>query len=193
MTLLNRTTAAASFPVTLDEAKAHLRVDLTDEDPLIDGLIASATATVEEMSGRPLIAQTWDLSMNGASGEVVLPMTPVQSLGAITYYDADEAPQTADVADFHLFRDLQRAWVEPKTGKAWPDVFSRPDGLTISFIAGYGTAAEDVPVEIRQAILVVIAHWYENRGLVKWGTLSRPIELTVNALIGLHRRGWVGA
>lgn len=190
-TLLNRTSAPASEPVSLTEAKAQLRVDHSDEDTYISALISTATAAVEEMTGRALITQTWSLSMNGAVDRVYLPKTPVQSIDSITYYDRDEASQTATVGNFHLFGDIYRAWVEPKDDQDWPDVFDRPDSLTISFVAGYG-AASDVPVEVVLAIKLLLSHWYEHRVPVS-DRLMREVPFAVSSLVNLHRRGWIGS
>lgn len=190
-TLLNRTSAPATQPVTLSEAKAQLRVDGVDDDAYILSLIATATADVEEMTDRPLITQTWALSLKHPHYRVYLPKTPVQSIDSITYFDRDEVSQTATVADFHLFSDIYRAWVEPKDDKDWPDVFNRPDALTITFIAGYGAAAA-VPVEVKHAILMLVSHWYEQRVAVS-EKLMREVPFSVSSLVGLHKRGWIGA
>lgn len=190
-TLLNRTSDPTTEPVSLAEAKAQLRVDHTDEDTYISALVSTATAAVEEMTGRALITQTWSLSQNGAVDRVYLPKTPVQSIDSITYYDRDEVSQTATASDFNLFSDIYRAWVEPKSNKDWPDVFDRPDSLTISFVAGYG-AASDVPVEIAHAIKMLLSHWYEQRVSVS-EKLMREVPFSVSSLLGLHKRGWVGS
>jgi len=190
-TLLNRTSDPATSPVDLDEAKSQLNVFHSDDDWYISGLISAATAAVEEMTGRPLVTQTWELSLRYPRTRIYLPKTPAQSIDSITYYDRDETQQTASVSDFHLFNDIYRAWVEPKDGKDWPDVFGRPDALTISFIAGYGSAS-DVPTELKHAILMLLTHWYEERRAASDASMAE-VPYSVGALVGLHRRGWVGA
>lgn len=191
-TLINRTAPPASQPVSLDQAKAQVRVLHDDDDSYIEGLVKAATAAVEEMTGRALITQTWSLSLRFPQKRIYLPKTPVQSINAITYYDRDEVEQNATVGHFHLFSDIYRAWVEPKDKRDWPDVFGRPDALTITFVAGYG-AAEDVPFELRQAILMLVAHWYENREAVVTGAGPAEMPMAVEAMTGLHRTGWIGA
>lgn len=190
-TLLNRTSDPATDLVSLTEAKAQLRVDHTDEDTYITALVSTATAAVEEMSGLALITQTWSLSQNGAVDRVYLPTTPVQSIDSITYYDRDEVQQTGTVANFHLFSDIYRAWVEPKDNQDWPDVFDRPDALTISFVAGYG-AASDVPSELKQATLMLLTHWYDQRASVTEKAMQE-VPYSVGSLVGLYRKGWIGA
>jgi len=189
--LLNRVTAPAGAPVSLADVKMQMRVDYNDDDYHINGLIEAATATFEEMTGCALVAQTWDLSMRVPGGRVYLPKVPVQSITSISYYDRDEAQQSATVGDFHLFNDIHRAWVEPKDGKTWPDLFDRPDALTIRFVAGYATI-EAVPKEIRHAILLLVAHWYEQRSAASDASMSE-VPFSVQTIASLHQRQWIGA
>lgn len=190
-TLLNRVTDPVGDPVTLAEAKTQLRVDFADDDTLIGELVSAATRTVEEMVGGALLSQEWALSVRYPRLRIYLPKTPVQSIDSITYYDRDETEQTANVADFHLFSDVYRAWVEPRDDKDWPDVFNRPDALTINFIAGYG-AAGDVPSNLKHAILMLLTHWYEQRSAASGANLGE-VPFAVETLVGLDRRGWFKA
>lgn len=188
--LINLVTAAASYPVTTAEAKAQLRVDADDEIVLINSLIATATSVVEKMSGRSLVTQTWDLAINRASGGVALLKTPVQSITSISYFDGDNSAQTATVSDFYLFNDEFGAWVEPKPDVDWPSTYNRPDALTIRFVSGQ--PANAVPVEYKQAILMLVSHWFEMREPVS-EKMMREIPFAVSSLINLDKVGWISA
>ncbi len=183
---LTLNTAAASQPVTATEAKAHLRVDGTDEDTLISSLIEAATRAVEEETGKAFITQTWDFKMAEPSGRVRLPMAPVSSISAMSYYDTDDNSQSLTTSDFYLFSDNDRAWAEPKDGVSWPSMQDRMDALTITFIAGYG-AASAVPTEIKQAILLLIGHWFSNRDAL--GDMKQ-LPLAYQYLTAQYRVGW---
>lgn len=185
--LMSLVTPAATGPVSLADAKAHCRVDYSDEDALISALLDAASVAVSEMSGRVLVAETWRMSVPGASGDLRLPKSPVQSLTAITYYDRDGVGQSANVNDFFLFADEDRAILRPKDGKAWPSVQSREDALSVDFVAGYA----DVPANLRQAVLLLVGHWYLHREAVGQDVAELP--LSVEALVGISRRGWVAA
>ena len=126
-------------PVTLAEAKAWCRIDAADEDALVSALIAAARLQVESLTGRALITQTWRLTMACAPRLVELPVIPVAALVA--------APDGA------VLQGDAVLLVEPV------------DELTVDYTAGYGAAA-DVPGDLKQAVLTLVAYWYENRDAV---------------------------
>ena len=126
-------------PVTLAEAKAFCRIDGSDEDALVNALIAAARLQVESLTGRALITQTWRLTMACAPRLVELPVIPVAALVA--------APAGA------VLQGDAVLLVEPV------------DELTVDYTAGYGAAA-DVPGDLKQAVLTLVAYWYENRDAV---------------------------
>ncbi len=123
-------------PVTLAEAKAWCRIDAADEDSLVSALIAAARLHVEALTGRALITQTWRLVRHRATRLVELPVVPAIALVA--------APEGAV---------LQGDGV----------LLAAPvDELTVDYTAGYGDAA-DVPPDLKQAVLQLVAYWFENR------------------------------
>lgn len=185
--LLVRTSAPASFPITRVEAKAQLVVDHSDDDAYIDALIGAATTAVEQMTGRPLITQTWAMSFQNPPALVRLPKLPVQSVSSIAYFDRDNASQTATVSDFYLMKDDEKAWLEPKSGSVWPQTYDRDDAITVTFVCGYG-GASDVPSPLSHAIKMLVSHWYENREVIGDRVLELPYA--IESLVGLYRLGW---
>lgn len=195
--ILKRTVKPASYPVSLDDAKEDLRVQHTAEDALIDGLIAAATDYMDAPNGaigKALMTQTWTLSVPHTDRwlRIYLPITPVQSIESITYFDADNVEQSLTVSGFHLYADDEDfAWIEPKSGVDWPQTFSRMDAITVTFIAGFGPSLFDVPDTIRHAIRLMVVHWYENRSAVVLGTTVEDLPMAVQSLINMNRKGWV--
>lgn len=185
--ILNRTVDPTATIVSLADAKDHLRVDDDAQDYYIAGLISAADVAIEEMTGRPVLTQTWAMSMNGANGRVFLPKLPVQSVSSIAYFDRDNASQTAVVSDFYLFKDEGKAWLEPKPNVVWPQTYDREDAITITFVAGYTT----IPASLRHAAMMLVAHWYERREAA--GDAVQEVPFAVQSLVGLHRVGWVAA
>jgi len=188
-----RTIAPSVTPVTLAEAKAHLRVDFTDDDALIDSLIEAATSHLDGQGslGRAMITQSWAQWVSQSPGWVRLDVGPFQSLTSVEYYDADNTLQTATVTDFEIRLDGDFVLIKPKQDFEWPGAYIRRDAIKITYVAGYGDAGSDVPRGIRQAILLMVGHWYEHREAVSELSL-KEVPLAVDALIGNERVGWYG-
>ena len=189
--ILRRTEAATSFPVTVAQVQAQSRID--GETTYIQSLIAAATASVEESSGKALMEQTWEMKVSGPDdGVIEIPKTPVLELVSITYLNAALVSTALDVDDFALLGDEDRAWIEPLEGVSWPSTVVRADAITITFTAGFEDA-ESVPANLKQAILMMVGHLYQNREAV--GDASQggfvAVPMGVEYLVGLSRRGWV--
>lgn len=157
-----RTTPPAAEPVTLAQAKLHLRVDGSDDDDLITLLIAAARANAEDRLQRTLITTTWVATFASFAGLTLpLPMAPVQAVSSVAYVDALGASQTLDSSAYRV--DLAAALVQPSD--AWPsDVASNTsNAVTVAYTAGFGSTAADVPAPIRQWLLLAIGDMYANR------------------------------
>ena len=179
--MILRRIAAGTPPITLADAKEHLRVTGTDEDDLITGYIAAACGYVSEASGRALSEETWMIAEEGFCDEVTLPKSPVRELVSVKYY-LNDTLTTATLADYRLYLSDDYSEVAPVYGKIWPVAQIREDGTQITFKAGYVT----LPAELRQAVFLMLAFLYANRGDE---AVSPPPAL--DWLIGAHRLGWV--
>lgn len=185
--IISRVGAAASDVVTLAEAKAHLRVTASDEDTLIGALVATATGMVSEMSGRVLGEEVWRWSFK-PDGAMVFPRVPVVSVDEITYLDAAWDEQTATVGDFVVTADPDYPKIMPGFAASWPVTAVRDDAVTVEFTAGL----TEVPAELKHAILLIVGHLYANREASTEGAMT-DLPLGVEAMVALHRRGWVAA
>jgi uncharacterized phiE125 gp8 family phage protein len=180
-------------PISLEQARAHLRVDHYEEDALIASLIAAATAHLDGWSGilgRALVNQTWLQKFpRFPSGAVLgLALAPVQSIVSITYFDADNVQQTLAGSVYTALDDELGPFVTLQVGKAWPATFAREDAVTVTFVAGYGAAASDVPPAIRHAMLLLVGHWYEHREAVVIGTGTAQLPQAVRSLLAPYRK-----
>ncbi|MFZ4773938.1 MAG: head-tail connector protein [Terrimicrobiaceae bacterium] len=158
-------TAPVFEPITLAEAKLHLRVDTTDDDALISALIVAAREEIERRSWHALMTQTLELVLDEwpCDDEIVLPRPPLQSVTSFTYKDASGTVNTWDPAHYVVGVDTVPAEIEPAYGKYWPATALHPvDAIRIRYVCGFASASA-VPQSLKQAMLLCMGRWYENR------------------------------
>ena len=164
---LSIVTPPASEPVSTSEAKAHCRIDISTDDSLVGYLISSARRFCENYCQRGFINQTWKLSYDISDFDpctrvIRLPFGTVQSITNIKTYDSENNPTTLDTSYYRLSHDR----IVLNDGYEWPALDRMHDSMEITYVVGYGSSASNVPQDIRQAILMTIAHQYENREAV---------------------------
>lgn len=192
---LKRTVAPTSEALTVAEVTDHVREDSAFASAKIESLIRVAREHVELRKNCTLLTTTWQLTLDAfpcnshLSGDDVdrldLPRCPVQSVSSIAYVDTDGTTQTLSASLYTLDNSSDfRASIYPAYGEEWPDTRERPGAVTVTYIAGHTLAANVLETD-KQAMLLLIGHWYENREGVLTGTISKPIEFAVDALLGL--------
>jgi len=178
-------TAPDSYPVTLTEAKDHLRVTTTVSDAYITALINAATESAETYTRRALITQTWDVFIDEFSDTMEMPKGVLQS-ATITYVDTDGATQTLDTSVYTVDTDSDPGVIRLAYGQSWPSTRDQAHAVTIRIVCGYG-AASDVPITIRQAMLIHISHLYESREPVIIGTSVTSVPMSYDSLLLPYR------
>lgn len=177
---LVRTVAPATEPLTLAQVRTQLKLEDTDtdQDAHLTLLLAVAREWVEDFLGRSIITQTWQAKYSGwpTDRKFVLPRMPIASLTSVKYYDTTNTLVTLTVTTDYL--------LETSTGEfILTDAFGFPglsedrvNAIEVVFVAGYGDAAA-VPSRIKQAILLAIANWYENRTpVIPGGAIKVPMS-----------------
>lgn len=179
----------AAEPVSLDDAKAWLKLDTDDEDALVTTLVTAARLHVEGTTGRALLTQSWRLVLDDwpQVGLVRLPVAPLQSLTAITAYDINGDPVT--LATDGVLWDAQAAPSLLYLPAGFGDeVILRPfQGVEIDYVAGYGTDPTEVPATLRQALLLLVAYWFEHRDAVVVAGSGSVIPSGFGQLVGAYR------
>jgi uncharacterized phiE125 gp8 family phage protein len=187
---LTLVTGPLQEPVSLAEAKLHCRIDHDDEDAYVLGLIRAAREMIETWTHRAMVTQTWDQKGDAfPCGAIVLPIAPVSAVTSITYLDTAGAMQTWSALNY--LTDLpsgpkaQKARVTPGHGVSYPITYGVMNAVTVRFVAGYGAVGALVPMGLRQAIVLLVAHWYQNREavVVSVGGTATPLPSGVEALI----------
>lgn len=151
-------------PVTLAEAKAHLKIETNDDDALLATFIAAARARAEWHLGRALITQGWVLWLDRwpYSNCVEIPLPPLQAVTSVKTCAVNGT--VADLDASLWFADTVSSPARLTLNGALPGNLRPQNAIAIAFTAGYGDAADDVPAPIRAGILELIADLYGNRG-----------------------------
>ena len=193
---VTRATGPAVEPLTVAEAKLHLRVDISDDDAYIGTLITAAREWVENYLDRTLI--TTQLILRAAefpTEELELPRPPMVASGTatavvITYTLADTTTATLSTALYRVDRTTTPGNVAPIINGTWPsDVIEDANAVAVTYWAGYGPTSASVPATIRHAMLMLIGHWYESRSTVLVGVTSKPLEFAVESLLASNNWG----
>jgi uncharacterized phiE125 gp8 family phage protein len=168
--MLITVTAATVEPVTLAEAKAHLRVIDDSDDAMIGGMITSAREVVEASTGRALAAASYRWASE-RSIEVAtrLPLWPISAVTAVSYLDG-EVRRAVD--DYTV--DLDRSML----------VLASPSGTALN--VEFDTTPEQIPAALKAAILLLVGDLYENAEATFVGTIVAE-NPTVRRLIWPHR------
>jgi len=195
---LDLQTAPAAEPVTTAECKSHLNLDESYYDTILDNLALAARQKVEAETGRQLITATYDLVLDKfpAGRRIMhLPKGQVQSVSAITYTDTAGSSATFSASDYIVSIKRDPGSVTPAYDKTWPSARLERDAVQVRWICGYG-GASDVPQSIKQAILLLVGHWFENREAVLVGPGATVLPMAVESLLAPYRLGddftWYG-
>jgi uncharacterized phiE125 gp8 family phage protein len=167
-------TPPAEEPITLQEAKEHLRVDLGADDAYIVTLVKASRQEAEDFMNRVLITQIWVLSLDEfpkqAGHHIVVPFPPLSAINSVKYFDLEGMEQTWDSAKYKADTASQPGRLFPAFDEVWPSARDQANAVTIEFEAGYG-AAVDVPETIVQGIKLILGARYDNRGA---GAMQMP-------------------
>lgn len=176
----------AEEPVSLAEAKAFLKVDDSAEDGLITTLIGAARLHVEGVTGKALLAQSWRIVLDDwpEGGVVRLPVAPLISVTGISAVDDNGGSHDIALAQFLSEPDRL---VVPRVVVGMPVLQTR-QGLEIDYVAGFGTEPAGVPADLRQALLGLVAHWYEHRDAVIVAGSGAIVPSGFDRTIAQHKR-----
>jgi uncharacterized phiE125 gp8 family phage protein len=185
-------TAPAALPVSVAEAKTHMRVTGTADDTIIALYLNAAIALAEQYLQRKLITQTWKMYLDLWPSIINVHFGDLQSVTHVKYFDIDDTEATYSSASYYVDTVSIPGRILRKSGYAWPSVALRVDNpIEIQFITGYGDDSTDVPDDIRSAVLMLTAHFYENREMFLVSSMSavtvEAIPWSVEALLSPHR------
>lgn len=185
-------------PITLAEAKLHLREDGTEQDTLISSLIITAREWLETRTKRCIKSDSLFLELDEFPARkkadstidytIYVPRPPLVSVTSITYVDTSGATQTMAASDYQVDADSTPGRIFRAYGTEWPDV--RPDtpgAVRVNYEAGYTT----VPEAVKTILKLMVGHLYANRELVTIGSMNE-LPLALQALCGTLDWGFYG-
>ncbi|MBN6186317.1 phage head-tail connector protein [Aneurinibacillus sp. BA2021] len=176
-------------PLSLEEAKAHLRVEHDDEDALIQGLIRAAREYCESFQRRAYVSQVWEMYFQSFPTHAELLRPPLLSVESITYRDVDGVQHALSPDAYIVDTATEPGRIFIKTA---PKVALFPASpVTVRFVAGYNPVITSegtdfiahVPESIKQAMRMLVGHWYENREAVTIGQTPSNVPFAVDALL----------
>ncbi len=171
-------------PIDLAYAKLFMRVDGTSEDTLIETLIKTARHQVENMIGRTLIRRELIARISVPHGRCVqLPRPPLMSVTRMTLIAENDQAVDIPPSDYTVSTKKQPGEIQLIPGKTWTDYLAEFTILGIQFEAGYGDTPDDIPLPIRQAIVLLLTHVFEFREAAE----APAIPVIVEALLAPYR------
>jgi uncharacterized phiE125 gp8 family phage protein len=182
------TSPPAVEPVTVADAKAHMRIDTDAEDVLIGSLILTSRLHIEAALSLAFITQTWKLTLDRwtIGREIDLPMAPLRSVGGVRVKDASGNATTVSEQSYLVdlaSRPPRLVW--NNSTPPLPRLVAK--GIEIDLTAGFGDDASSVPAPLKHAILMLTAHWYEHRDPREIGSDRARIPDAVSDLINPFR------
>lgn len=195
-------TPPAATPISVAEAKLHLRVDHDADDGLIDALVQAAAGHIDGRDGwlgRCLMPQTWDLVLEKfPTGGIRIPLAPLLEIESVKYIDDAGVTQTVAPEGYRVDDANVPGWVVP-VATGWPVAGDTINAVRVRFRAGYEGQETDsppgpngVPAPIKAALKLLVGHWYANREAVNVGNIVSDLPWAVSALLTPYRLTWLG-
>jgi uncharacterized phiE125 gp8 family phage protein len=175
------TVPASAEVVSLASAKTHCKAEGTFHDTEITAFIAAALGHIEDYCGTPLASRTVTAKCDGFCDFALFPVVPLQSVAAVSYVDSAGATQTLSTDVYEVRADRLTASLVLKSGQSWPSIQSG-SRITVTAVVGYSA----VPEAVRQAALLLIGFWFDNRAAASEKPASE-IPHAVNSLLANHR------
>lgn len=159
------------------------------ESTYLQTLIKAAREYCQNFQNRAYVNQTWELWLDQFPDidYIELPLPPLSSVTSVKYYGTDNTEYTLSADDYSVDVKSEPGKVYLRHSKSWPTTVLRPyQGVCVTYVAGYGATAAYTPQAVKQAMLLLIGHWYNNREAAQMKA-DPEIEFAVSALLWQDR------
>ncbi|KGM99579.1 phage head-tail connector protein [Clostridium botulinum] len=174
-------------PITLEEAKHHLRIDGNDDDLLISSLVKQAREWCEDFQNRKYTTQTLEVVLDtfpNGNAIVFNSISPVQKVESIKYYDADRQEHLFDESSYIVDLDGFVNRVVLNRGEHWPKIeLQSVNAVRIRLVVGYGDSGDKVPEAIKWAMILQMKLLYDDYRPEE----KNKLEEARNALLSMNR------
>lgn len=191
---LRKITEPTAEPLTVAEAKEHLRVEHSDDDTIISNIITAAREYVETYLDCTLMLTQYKMTLDLFPANIELPKSPLSTVSGydavtLTYTTDTEATVTLSTSEYRVDSYAVPAVLRPLYGDSWPAHLADYNSIEVTFWAGYGSTSAAVPQRIRNAMLMLITHLYENRSSVQVGTVATVVPDSMRMLLDSAKFG----
>mgnify|MGYP003650055718 FL=1 len=180
-------TASSTAIVATSVAKAHLKVDISDDDSLIANLVAAATQAAEDYTNRYFMQATITMKADTWDDIETLYKSPVDSITHIKYYDTNDSLQTLAASVYLADLYSMPARISLMPDESFPDLSSRKMAVEVKYVVGEGTTTDTISDIVKQAVLLMVGHWYEHRSSVISGKTAMEIPMTSQMLLDQYK------
>ena len=184
---LKEDTLAVNPLFTTTEAKDFLKVDTNADDNLIDSMIKAATQSCQIFTNRYFLTTTVTQYSDKWDGIYTLYKSPVIGITHIKYFDSNDTEQTLASSNYILDNISQPARIGISVDGTLPNLADRINAVEVKYSVGYGELSSDVPEGIKQAVLITIGNWYENRQTVITGRTATELPLSSQYLLEQYK------
>ena len=169
-------------PITLLEAREHLRVEDLQENAVVHSAVKDAREFVEGEIRQFIMTQIVAVHLDCfVEGETRLGVTPIQSINKVEYIDAEGTWQTLDTSEYRPNPLTLGGSISP--GTTWPTTQTTPNAIKVTVTAGYGDTPESVPNRLRRAVKLMTQHFFDVREAAAYGVAVNRIPFSVDALL----------
>lgn len=172
-------------PVTVAELKAHARITNDEEDVKLAGYITAAREHIEGLTGRAFATQSREASLDWFPCFSVIRFgrAPLISVESVKYLDGDGVEQTLAASEYVVDVRSEPGELQLALNASWPKTANLRNCVRISYTCGYAST----PAVLKQAVLFLAAHWYEQGLPVNVGNIVNQIPHTLDAILWANR------
>jgi uncharacterized phiE125 gp8 family phage protein len=156
---IRQVTLPTAEPISVAQAKAHIKALTNDEDALVTRWIKTAREQAEALLNRAIVARSWEKQLDAFPVSIELPWAPVRSVVSLKYLDVDGVEQTLAPASYTLDKHATPGWLVPAYGLGWPSTRSDINAVRVRYVAGM---AQPFTADAATDVLTAVGHGYAN-------------------------------